>query len=75
MEKIEDVALVSLVGVGLLKRKGIAARCFTAVAERNVNVEMISFGPSPVALYFLVRNRDLNTTLTSIHRTFFPESD
>jgi aspartokinase/homoserine dehydrogenase 1 len=66
------VALVGIVGVGLLRRKGIAARCFTAVAEGGVNVEMISFGPSPEALYFLVQNRDLQGAVRAIHNTFFP---
>lgn len=71
LEKIEDVALVSIVGEGLMQKKGIAARCFTAVAEREVNVEMISFGPSRVALYFLVKTKDLQTAVHAIHGTFF----
>ena len=62
---------VRFVGEGIIKRKGIAARCFTAVAGCNVNVEMISFGPSRVALYFLVRNRDLKSAVSAIHSTFF----
>jgi aspartate kinase len=71
LEKNENVALVSIVGEGIVQRKGIAARCFGAVADRNVNVEMISFGPSRVALYFIVRNRDLRDAVTAIHSTFF----
>jgi aspartokinase len=59
------------VGEGLLKKKGIAARCFTAVAGCNVNVEMISFGPSRAALYFLVNMADLPKAVTAIHSTFF----
>ena len=73
LEKVEDVALVSIVGEGLLHGKGIAAKCFSAAAGCGVNVEMISFGPSPVALYFLVRNRDLNSAVNAIHSTFFGE--
>jgi aspartate kinase len=69
--KNEDVALVSIVGEGIVQRKGIAARCFSAVADCNVNVEMISFGPSRVALYFIVRNRDLRGAVSAIHHTFF----
>lgn len=72
LEKIEELALVSLVGEGLGKRKGIAARCFRAAADRGVNVEMISFGPSRVALYFIVGKRDLQDAVTAIHETFFP---
>jgi aspartate kinase len=71
MDRIQNVALVGIVGKGLLRRKGIAARCFTAVAERNVNVEMISFGPSEVAVYFLVRNKDLQKAVEAIHTSFF----
>ena len=71
LERIQNVALVGIVGKGLLRRKGIAARCFTAVAERNVNVEMISFGPSEVAVYFLVRNKDLQKAVEAIHTSFF----
>jgi len=73
LERIQDVALVGIVGKGLLRRRGIAARCFTAVAERNVNVEMISFGPSEVAVYFLVRNKDLQKAVEAIHTSFFSE--
>jgi len=73
LEKLEHVALIGIVGQGLLKKKGIAARCFTAVADCNVNVEMISFGPSPAALYFLVKMADLPKAVTAIHSTFFSD--
>ena len=71
LEPLSDLALIGLVGDGLLRRKGIAARCFTAVADRNINVEMISSGPSKVAMYFLVKEKDLNAAMTAIHRSFF----
>jgi len=54
IEKLEHVALIVIVGEGLLKKKDVAARYFTAVAGRGVNVEMISFGPSKAARYFLI---------------------
>ena len=71
LEKIDDVALVSIVGEGLLRSKGIAARCFAAVAAHNINLEMISFGPSRVALYFLLRKKHLHEAIKAIHTTFF----
>ena len=73
LERVDDVALVGIVGEGLAQRKGIAARCFEAVAGCGVNVEMISFGPSRVALYFLVKTRDLHSAVNAIHSTFFSE--
>ena len=73
LEKLVHVALIGIVGEGLLKKKGVAARCFTAVAGCNVNVEMISFGPSRAALYFLVKMEDLPGAITAIHSTFFSD--
>ena len=74
IEKIDDAALVSIVGEGLLQSKGVAARCFTAAADRGVNIRMISFGPSRAALYFLVKQPDLEDAVEAIHDTFFVES-
>jgi aspartate kinase len=67
----EKAALVAIVGEGLSRKPGIAARCFTAAAECAVNVEMIAFGPSPVALYFIVKEADLHKAVAAIHRHFF----
>ena len=75
IEKVDDAALIAIVGDGLLKCKGIAARCFGAVAEADVCIEMISFGPSKAALYFLVPRDELDTTINAIHTTFFPENN
>jgi len=69
-EQVTDTALISVVGDGLHNHRGIAARCFTAVSEVNVNIEMISFGPSKAALYFLVHETDLEKTMTALHSQF-----
>jgi aspartate kinase len=74
IERLQDIALIGIVGEGLSQAKGVAARCFTAVAKSGVNVEMISFGPSRVALYFLVRNQHLKTAVAAIHTTFFSKT-
>lgn len=72
LTRVQDVALVGIVGEGILRRKGVAARCFTAVAEQNINIEMSSFGPSEAALYLIVRQRHLQKAVEAIHATFFP---
>ncbi len=68
-----DVALIAVVGEGLLGKKGIAARVFSAVAEENINVEMISSGASEVASYFIVNKGYVERTINAIHREFFEE--
>ncbi|NOX32280.1 MAG: aspartate kinase [Deltaproteobacteria bacterium] len=68
---VTDVALVSIVGEGLQNNRGVAAKCFTAVSDANVNIEMISFGTSNAALYFLVHEDKLDTTINALHDIFF----
>lgn len=74
IEKVQledDIALVSVVGKGLQKRKGVAARVFAAVAAARINVEMISSGASEVAYYFIVKDRDVRRAILAIHDEFF----
>jgi len=74
IEKIDledNIALIAVVGEGLLKRKGVAARVFSAVAEESVNIEMISSGASEVASYFIVKEKYVRKTINAIHREFF----
>ena len=71
LEKIDDMALVGIVGKGMAEKKGIAARVFTAVANSGVNIEMISMGPSRAAYYFMVKEKDLKSALRAVHDSFF----
>ncbi|MCP3954810.1 MAG: aspartate kinase, partial [Desulfobacterales bacterium] len=70
-EKSKDVALISIVGDGILNHKGVAAKCFTATYDADVNIQMISFGTSNAALYFLVDEKDLDRTIKALHSNFF----
>ena len=71
LEKIKDVALIGVVGEGILSHHGIASRAFSAVADKGINVEMISAGASDVAYYFLVKEKFLNSAIIAIHKEFF----
>lgn len=69
---LEDgIALVAVVGEGLFKRIGVAARVFTAVASEYINVEMISSGASEVAYYFIVQENDVEAAINAVHKEFF----
>jgi aspartate kinase len=71
LERRGDMSLVGIVGKGLAEKKGIAARVFTAVANSGVNIDMIAMGPSRVAYYFMVKEKDLSPTLRAVHDSFF----
>jgi hypothetical protein len=55
----------------LIRDQYQAAKCFTAVSDADVNIEMISFGTSTAALYFLVREEKLDVALKALHDIFF----
>ncbi|AEH50619.1 aspartate kinase [Pseudothermotoga thermarum] len=70
-----DISLIAVVGNGILQKHGIAARVFTAVSKKNINVEMISAGASDVTMYFIVNITDRNAALQAIHDEFFGKGD
>ncbi len=70
-EVVPGMALICTVGEGFGATKGIAARVFNAVAEKNVNVDLISAGASMVAYHFTVDRKDLKNTITAIHDEFW----
>ncbi len=68
---IEDVSVIAAVGEGILERPGVAARIFSAVARKNINVKLIASGASTVATYFMVSNKDKEVAVCAIHDEFF----
>ncbi|MFP4622086.1 MAG: aspartate kinase [Bacteroidales bacterium] len=68
---VSDISVVAVVGEGLTTQYGIAAKTFRAVAEKGINIEMISFGASHVAAYFIVNNACKSETVRAIHDEFF----
>ncbi|MFW9787341.1 MAG: aspartate kinase [Candidatus Thorarchaeota archaeon] len=74
IERIElkkNVALVAVVGEGLLTTEGLAARVFTAVAKGGINVEMFAAGASEVACYFIVERSEMKPAIQAVHESFF----
>jgi aspartate kinase len=66
----DDVAVVAVVGSGMRGIKGVAARVFNAVAERNVNVIMIAQGSSELNLAFVVKDSDCEQAVIALHDEF-----
>src|SRR6266702_1888872 len=71
IEVLPHVSLISFVGEGLGYAHGVAARVFRAVAERGINVQLISAGASMVAYTFTVDNEDLERAVQAVHGEFF----
>ena len=73
VEGITEQCLVCVVGVGIGSTHGTAGKIFTAVGRAGVNVEMISVGASEIALNFVIRRKDRDACIRSIHSEFLLE--
>lgn len=68
---IEDgISLLAIVGRGMIKSKGTAARIFNAVSAADVNIRMIDQGSSELNIILGVEDHDLNKALCAIYNEF-----
>ncbi len=66
-----DMALVAVVGRGMVRRKGVAARLFGALAQAGVNVRMIDQGSGELNIIVGVDNADYEAAVRALHGAFF----
>lgn len=64
----EDVAKVSAVGAGMVNNPGVAAMMFEALADANINIQMIS--TSEIKISVLVKEKDADRAVEAIHDKF-----
>ncbi len=68
---IEDgIALIAVVGRGMVKSKGVAARVFRSVSDAGVNIRMIDQGSSELNIILGVDEEDFETAVSAIYREF-----
>ena len=66
-----NLALVMVVGEGMLKSVGVASRATTALAKSGVNIQMINQGSSEVSIMFGIDEADLDTAIIALYNEFF----
>ncbi len=64
----EHIAKISVVGVGMRSHAGIASSMFTALADENINIEMIS--TSEIKISVVVNEKYLELGVRSLHKAF-----
>lgn len=70
---IRNVAVVMLEGAGLLGVPGMAARVFSALAARDINVLVISQASSEQSICFVVRQEDAEGAVEALQVAFEAE--
>lgn len=64
----ENIAKVSIVGAGMVDRPGIAADMFRALAEKGINIKMIS--TSEIKISCLVEKQNANEAIKALCKEF-----
>ncbi len=70
IDYLRDIAIIAVVGAGMIGTKGVAARIFKAVADAGVNIIMIAQGSSEVNISFVVLEKDAKKAAEALHREF-----
>ena len=63
-----NIAKISVVGVGMRSHAGVATRMFDALADENINIQMIS--TSEIKVSVVVAERYLELAVRAIHSAF-----
>ncbi|MBC7341563.1 MAG: aspartate kinase [Clostridia bacterium] len=64
----DQVAKVSIVGAGMITNPGVAAKMFEALAEKNINIQMIS--TSEIKVSCVVKLQDAELAVQALHEKF-----
>jgi aspartate kinase len=64
----EQIAKLSIVGVGMRSHTGVASKMFSALAEEGVNIQMIS--TSEIKVSVIISLAKAEEAMRAVHRTF-----
>ena len=64
----DDVAKVSVVGVGMISHFGVASRMFEALAEKNINIQVIS--TSEIKISVLIEEDYAELAVRALHAAY-----
>ncbi len=65
-----NMALLAVVGRGMVRTKGVSGRIFTALAKSGVNIRMISQGSSEMNIIIGIENEDFESAIKAIYDEF-----
>ena len=65
----DNLSKVSIVGIGMTNRTGIASKMFEALYDQNINMHLIS--TSEIKVTVLVNQNEADNAVKAIHDKFF----
>mgnify|MGYP001168931329 FL=1 len=64
----KGVSKISIIGVGMITTPGVTFRMFQALANKKINIQVIS--TSEIKISVLIDKKDINKALTVLHKEF-----
>ena len=68
VELAKEISKVSVVGVGMKSHAGVAAKMFSALADKNINIDMIS--TSEIKISVVVSRENAEDAVKALHDSF-----
>ncbi len=68
-----DMAMLAVVGLGMNRRVGTAARIVDAMRDANINIRMLIQGPGEINTMLGVENQDFEKAMQAIYCVFEPK--
>ena len=68
VEVDDDVAKVSIIGVGMVSHSGVAAKMFKTMANESINIMMIS--TSEIKISSIIKRKYTELAVTALHDAF-----
>jgi aspartate kinase len=65
----QDIAIVSVVGIGMRSHAGVAASVFDELAKAEINIQMIS--TSEIKISVVIMKDRADDTVRLLHKRFF----
>lgn len=69
----ENLAMVAVVGRGMISAPGVAAKVFSALAKEKINIRMIDQGSSELNIIVGIAAKDYIPALKAIYKEFEPK--
>ena len=67
VEVRKDMAIISLIGLGMRHFVGIASEMFTRLSEHGINIEAISQGSSEINISCVINDQQSDKALRAVH--------
>ena len=74
LEISDGLAMIAVVGCGMIDRPGIAGKLFSAVGDIGANVRMIDQGGSQMSIVIGVTEDCFEDSMRAIYEKFFDQS-